>query len=326
MATKKGKGKSAANGSDKDVAPPEDPIPSGGAAAKKDPLGAFFAGLMSDGADAREKRTAAAREALAAVIAQHEVAENYNILLLYDEGSLIRGDADNIYRALRAYGTPQDILLVIHSRGGDVASAYLISQLCREHSKDKFLAAVPRQAKSAATLLACGADEIHLGSMSELGPIDPQIGGQPALGLGNALQHIADLVEERPGASSMFAEYLASTVAPIDLGYYERVAESAAQYAERLLRSHEDSLGQTPAEIASKLVYSYKDHGFVIDKNEAVEIFGEKTIVMDSPEYQLANDLYDRLSLLRWMAEYQGYRFYWVGSPESDCSIWRPPE
>lgn len=39
-------------------------------------------------------------------------------------------------------------------------------------------------------MLALGADEIHTGIISELGPIDPQIGDYPALGLGAAVEHI----------------------------------------------------------------------------------------------------------------------------------------
>jgi membrane-bound ClpP family serine protease len=67
---------------------------------------------------------------------------------------------------------------------------------------------VPRQAKSAATLIAIGADEIHMGPLGELGPIDPQLGGLPALGVGQALERIASLVERHPGSAEMFARYL----------------------------------------------------------------------------------------------------------------------
>lgn len=290
--------------------------------ASSDPLRDFWTSMESEEAGGRQLTTTAAREALAGVLQEHEIAREYNILLLYDEGSLVRSDADNIYRAIRLFPESRDVLLLLHSTGGDVGSAYLISQLCREHAKDRFSVVIPRRAKSAATLLACGADQIHLGSMSELGPIDPQIGGYPALGLGNALRHIAELVAEFPDSADMFASYLAHTIPPIDLGYYERVAESAVQYAERLLRSRTMGLERSAAKIAHTLVYSYKDHGFVIDKHEAAEILGSNTIVTDSPEYDLGNALYDRLSVLGVLARYRGYRFYWVGSPDSDCNVY----
>ena len=41
--------------------------------------------------------------------------------------------------------------------------------------------------------------------------------------------------------------------------------------------------------IANDLVYSYKDHGFVIDKTEAIRIFGEEIINTNTQEYDLGN-------------------------------------
>ena len=111
-----------------------------------------------------------------------------------------------------------------------------------------------------------------MGSLSELGPIDPQIEGLPALGLKSSIEHIADLVKGHPHSADMFAKYLHLSLKPVHLGYYERVAESAAQYAERLLKAHETPLKKPASEIARNLVYSYKDHGFVIDQAEATEI------------------------------------------------------
>ncbi|HCT46072.1 MAG TPA: hypothetical protein DF699_12755, partial [Phycisphaerales bacterium] len=171
------------------------------------------------------------------------------------------------------------LLLVLHSIGGSIEPAYFMSKICREHTDKEFHVAVPRRAKSAATLLACGADKIHMGSMSELGPIDPQIKGLPVLALKSALKDIADMTVEAPGASNLFATYLSKVLKLEQLGYYERVAESACQYAERLLKARKSKPGRAPDEISRDLVYQYKDHGFVIDAKEAGEVFGDGTVV-----------------------------------------------
>ncbi|MBK8424799.1 MAG: hypothetical protein IPL27_01935 [Lewinellaceae bacterium] len=71
----------------------------------------------------------------------------------------------------------------------------------------------------------------------------------------------------------MFAKYLNLSLNLINIGYYERVAESALQYSERLLETHEDVLPKKPKEIAFDLVYKYKDHGFVIDKEKRTNIW-----------------------------------------------------
>lgn len=289
-----------------------------------DPVGELFA-LLGEGPHAgnvSEARAQAASRSLQKIVADHEVVSEYNVLILHDEGSLVRSDADRIYRAIRDFKDKRDILLVLYSPGGEVEPAYLISQLCREWAKDRFIVAVPRRAKSAATLICCGADEIHMGPMSELGPIDPQIGDHPALGLGNALRHIAAIVSDHPGAATMFAEYMAKSVRAIDLGYYERVVESAAQYAERLLESRQTTLPRSAGDVAKTLVYEYKDHGFVIDRREARRILGEDAIVSETKEYQLANAIYEHLDFIRFLAGIKKQRMYWVGSLSQGCTFY----
>jgi len=208
------------------------------------------------------------------------------------------------------------LLLVLYSNGGFPGSAYLIGKLCLEYSNNNLAIVVPRHAKSAATLLCCAAREIHMGSLSELGPIDPQIDSMPALGLKNAVQHIAELVKSYPEASEMFAKYLQLSLPLINLGYYERAAESAEQYAEQLLSIHGDILEGNPKEIAHRLVYNYKDHGFVIEKVEAKKIFGD-IIKTNTEEYELGNQLYIELDFIRTISGIFNHNFYFIGSMET---------
>lgn len=61
--------------------------------------------------------------------------------------------------------------MALHSSGGDIYSAYKIVNVLREYACELRIM-VPLYAKSAATLLALGADEIIMGPQSELGPLD----------------------------------------------------------------------------------------------------------------------------------------------------------
>ena len=230
----------------------EKPSTQGSAAiSRTDVFSACFEALSEDATDeATDNLNARIGSYLREQIGQHEVANNYNVLILFDEGLMIKSDADHIYSAATLFKDPKPILLVLRSSGGVIGSAYLIGKLCREYAKGKLVMVVPREAKSAATLLCCAADEIHMGSLSELGPIDPQIEGLPALGLKSAIEHIADLVKNHPDSADMLAKYLHLSVKPVHLGYYERVAESATQYAERLLEAHAGPLKNPPAKIA----------------------------------------------------------------------------
>ena len=83
---------------------------------------------------------------------------SYFVMVLYDEHTSLESyEANAIYEAATGNNKAKDILLMVHSLGGRVESAYLISKTCRSLAKQRFVVAVPRKAKSAATLLALAA-------------------------------------------------------------------------------------------------------------------------------------------------------------------------
>ena len=174
----------------------------------------------------------------------------------------------------------------------------LISKTCKENSL-KFNVAIPRKAKSAATLISLGANEIHMGTMSELGPIDPQFGGLPALGLTSSLESLAKVVTKYPKSSELFASYLSAKLDLRILGYFERVSESSMQYAIRLLEGKK--FPKTIEDVAKNFVYEYKDHSFVIDKEEAAKFLGDM-IILNSQEYELANAIHQFMGILNLLA------------------------
>jgi hypothetical protein len=225
----------------------------------------------------------------------HSIAQKYHIVCsLEPANSIDETDLNRVYTALRKMEprSSEDVLLLILSRGGNIEPAYQISKLCKAYSKQKFVVVVPRHAKSAATLIALGADEIHIGELGQLGPIDPQLGGLPALGVGQAIQSFGRLAEEFPGSAEMIALYLRGVLTIEQIGYCDRIAESAVQYAQRLLSTKSFISSDRALAISKKLVHEYKDHGFVIDSGEATAVLGKEWIFTDSPELELAEAIY----------------------------------
>lgn len=87
-------------------------------------------------------------------------------------------DIPNIEALLRSITGTEQINLLIHSPGGDGTITEKIVDMCRANlagANKKLRVIVPNIAKSAATILALGTDEIIMGYTSELGPIDPQV-------------------------------------------------------------------------------------------------------------------------------------------------------
>ncbi|MDF0583312.1 SDH family Clp fold serine proteinase [Bradyrhizobium yuanmingense] len=254
------------------------------------------------------------RKNLERIIAKHSALAAYEVMFLFDDDSIGTFHSDRLYSAAAAFrGKGKDFLLIVDSPGGRIEPAYLISKSLKRIAKKTFSVAIPRRAKSAATLLALGADQIHMGMISQLGPIDPQVRGLPVLALGNALDHIADTACKFPGASEMLTKYLTDQ-APIQvLGYYERVGESAAQYAERLLTGKKLPAGTDAGKIGRHLVHHYKDHSFVIDTEEALQLLGSDFIKEQTPEYDLADELYVFLEMVQILTSIRGKKFWVVG-------------
>jgi hypothetical protein len=85
-------------------------------------------------------------------------------------------EADDVHALMECCNgvDERDLDLIVHSPGGSAEAAEQMLNYLRTQF-DHIRCIVPLQAKSAATMLALGCDEILLGLHSELGPIDPQI-------------------------------------------------------------------------------------------------------------------------------------------------------
>lgn len=249
-----------------------------------------------------------------ALAKKYGVSDDYEILFLLDEDDeLSSWHSNRLYRGASVAAGKKDVLLLISSRGGRIEPAYLISKTCKRLSKEKFAVSVPRKAKSAATLIALGADEIHMGLISELGPIDPQFGDFPALGMKNALNLLADVCCKYPGSSAMLGEYLSKKLDLNVLGYFERISESAAQYAERLLTGKRLPKGVDAKKLADHFVNHYKDHGFVIDADEAKGLLGEPIVKTKTKEYDFGNAVYESIDFMRFVLSRYGKDLDYVG-------------
>ncbi len=102
----------------------------------------------------------------------------------------------------------KEVNVFISSNGGTPETTERIARLLR----DRFTAIrfiVPRNAYSAATLLCFAGDEIMMGPLGTLGPIDPQINGVPARAILRAFERIeARLKEEGPRALTAYVPLL----------------------------------------------------------------------------------------------------------------------
>ncbi|MGD0541618.1 MAG: hypothetical protein ABSB33_08885 [Tepidisphaeraceae bacterium] len=212
------------------------------------------------------------------------------------ERSQVNGDLYSAVQKILA-DIPQGrkIAVLLESTGGFAKSAFKIARLIRRHCGG-FTAVVPTFAKSAATLLALGADEIVMGPDAELGPLDAQVTDfdreqhLSALEVVQSLERLNEAAVEAVDSQIMIwqsrsrkkidtlmpvtmhfvAEMMKPLLDKIDMVQYTRYArvlKVAQEYATRLLIPRCDPDAATM--IAKALTETFPDHDFAICEEEA---------------------------------------------------------
>jgi hypothetical protein len=91
-----------------------------------------------------------------------------------NNGSVCQNDVVGLYGVLRRLGIKDHLTLFIKSDGGSGEAALRMVNLLRQFAT-RLTAAVPLECKSAATMLALGADEIQMGPLAHLSAVDTSL-------------------------------------------------------------------------------------------------------------------------------------------------------
>jgi hypothetical protein len=206
-------------------------------------------------------------------------------------GSLVIASRKNKY---------DSALLILCTLGGEANSAYRIARFL-QRSYSSFTVYVPSYCKSAGTLLALGATDLIMSDFAELGPLDVQLykadelwERRSGLIIRSAMEsltaHTFELFESTmisikaksfgrvrfTTAADLAAKItigvlsnVYSQVDPVNVGEDYRDLAVAIQYGERL---SELSKNVKPGAV-NRLVHEYPSHDFVIDVDEAQELF-----------------------------------------------------
>jgi len=162
-------------------------------------------------------------------------ARNRNVITLFTSfthpaGMITDQDRDIIEDILSKMDYEKGLDLIINSPGGLPLAAERIINVCRNYSSN-FQVIIPKMAKSAATMIAFGADEILMGETAELGPVDPQIvytdqRGQSVIRSAYAIINGVEEILRRIGSTNGRIEGLLSLLPPIDQPFIEEVKRS----------------------------------------------------------------------------------------------------
>lgn len=213
-----------------------------------------------------------------------------------------------IYKHLMKIDSVDKIDMFLYTAGGNLMAPIRIVHLIREHCKH-FEVLVPHRAMSAGTLLCLGADNIIMGSLAELSPVDPSTANafnpqdplNPSSRISISVEDVIaylNLAQEQGGITSeenrtvVFKE-LTAKINPIALGNVHRVYSEIKILVESLLKIHmeKDDEKLKIAQIVESLTNKYT-HDYPMCRHEAQEI-GLKVSRPDKETEQLMMKLFN---------------------------------
>ena len=200
------------------------------------------------------------------------------VVVYYSIDILTASDVEILFDLLQSVGKQKKLDLFLLSPGGFADPAFKMAMLCRDFSNDNFGVIIPHYAKSAATLLCLGSDELVMGFASEIGPTDPRIEIKDEYGRkinvsATSVEDALKVIEEHTkGGAIKSLKYmpLLEKINLNTLGEYRRALLSSKQYAEELLKT--GSLLKNKRkykEVAKKLATKYFSHGYPIKLDAA---------------------------------------------------------
>ena len=157
--------------------------------------------------------------------------------------------------------------IFLESGGGDIDSAYKILNLFKAYV-DKITVIVPFYAKSAATLIALGADELIVCKAGELGPLDPQVRDPQTNSFvpAHSIKETMNFIEEVHDPVVKLS--LTDKIPALLVGAYRASAKSCKQYLDEILTTKnvkdKDKMIETFTE-------RFLSHGYPMHRNFLVQ-------------------------------------------------------
>ncbi len=194
-------------------------------------------------------------------------------------GSVCHNDVTALYEVLGKIGPQKKVFLTIKSDGGSGEASLRLIHLLREYA-DRLVALVAREAASAATMLALGADEIHMGSLAYLTAVDTSLRHElsPA-DIDNDLVSVSqdellrvirlwrETVEDHSNPYRTLFKY----VHPLVVGAVDRSSSLSIKLCKEILSYHIDDEAVAD-KIAHELNSAYPSHEYPITMREAKRI------------------------------------------------------
>lgn len=193
-------------------------------------------------------------------------------------GSICQNDVSSFYEIIKDWPVQKEIFLFVKSDGGDGKASLRIINLLREHSQ-KLTILIQGECASAATIMALGADEIHMGPLSFLSAVDTSLTHDLSpVDKNNSLVSVSQdeltrvlkLWKEGRKEENPFPS-LYQYIHPLVFGALDRASSLSIKLCTDILSYHMTDKGKAES-ISKKLNSDYPSHNYPILMKEAREI------------------------------------------------------
>lgn len=146
-------------------------------------------------------------------------------------------DKNGFMMAIHQLDRSKGLDLILHTPGGDIAATQSIVDYLHKMFDNDIRAIVPQIAMSAGTMIACACKEIWMAKHSNLGPIDPQLDGDPAEGILQEFDRACSEVAQDPSRIPIWQMIIAQ-YQPTILGQAKNAIDWSKAFVEQQLADH----------------------------------------------------------------------------------------
>ncbi|MBL8050994.1 MAG: hypothetical protein JNM46_07205 [Anaerolineales bacterium] len=195
-------------------------------------------------------------------------------------GSVCHDDVLALFELLEKIGHQQKIYLFIKSSGGNGQASLRLVNLLRQYC-DKVIAVIPLECASAATMITLGANEIYMGPMAYLTPVDTSLthalspidrdNDRVSVSLDELTRVVRLWQSQKSDKNENPYQQLFQHVHPLVIGAVDRAESLSIMLCKELLAYHiKDE--KTQERIANALNAKYPSHGYPILFEEAKRV------------------------------------------------------
>ncbi len=191
----------------------------------------------------------------------------------------------NIHRLDRTKGLD----LILHTPGGDLAATESIVDYLHSMFGKNIRTIIPQISMSAGTMIALSSKEIMMGKQSNLGPIDPQMGGVACKGVLDEFEQAKSDIKANPASAPLW-QVIVSKYHPTFLGS----CQNAIDWSEKLaLEWMKRNMCEGDESKAKKILKEIGDHKSNKSHSRHISIDKCKEIGLNIVDMETDNDLQD---------------------------------